>query len=77
MLSGSLNVNTQRKHEGKRDLSSLAVDHLVAEDRVNVWSVFHIPNQPGSCLNPGFSPWVTSPVGGILCSSGVTSSREN
>lgn len=32
----SVNVNTQRKHERKRAMSSLAADHLVAEDRVNV-----------------------------------------
>lgn len=70
-------MNTQRKHERQRGMSSLAADHLVAEDRVNVWSAFHILNHPGSCLNPGFAAQVTSPVGGILCSSGVTSSREN
>lgn len=65
-------MNTQRKHERKKGVSSLAVDHLGAEDRVNVWCASHILNQPGSCLNPGFVPQ----VGGILCSSGVTSSRE-
>lgn len=50
-------MNTERKQERKRDMSSLAVDHLIAEDRVKVWSAFHILNQPGSCLNPVFAPW--------------------
>lgn len=57
-------------------MGSLAVDHLVAEDRVNVRTAFHTLNQPGSWINPGFAPQVTSQTGGILFSSGVTSSRE-